>query len=90
MIKPVFDNVILKKVEEEQSTVSGIVLNTNDTNANIGEIYAIGEVSVLSVENGGELTKGNKVIFSDNYKKVNYNNEVFYVVNEEELLAILD
>lgn len=90
MIKPVFDNVILKKVEEKQSTVSGIVLNTNDTNANIGEIYAIGEASVLSVENGGELTKGNKVIFSDNYKKVNYNNEVFYVVNEEELLAILD
>lgn len=92
MIRPVFDNVILKKVEVEKSTESGIVLNSvKDTDlANIGEIYAIGEASVLSVENGGELQKGDKVIFSDNYKKINYKNEEYYVLNEEELLAILN
>ena len=26
MIKPLFDNILLKKVEEEKSTASGIVL----------------------------------------------------------------
>lgn len=90
MIRPVFDNIILKKIDLEQTTTSGIVLASKNDEANIGEVYAIGEASVLSVENGGELVPGSKVIFSDEYKKLTYKNETFYVVNEEELLAILD
>lgn len=90
MIRPVFDNVILKKIELEQETKSGIVLSSNNDLANVGEIYAIGEASVLSVDNGGELEVGDKVIFSDKFKKINYKNEEYYVVHEEELLAILD
>lgn len=94
MIRPVFDNVIVKKIEDKNETASGIVLPAmgirGKDEANIGEIYAIGEASVLAVESGGELQKGDKVIFSDNYKKVNYKNETYYVLNEEELLAILN
>lgn len=91
MIKPVFDNVIIKKIQEEEKTESGIIMSfSKDDRANIGIIYAIGEASVLSVENGGELDKGSKVIFSDNYKKLTYKNEEFYIVHEEELLAILN
>ncbi|MBF0710212.1 MULTISPECIES: co-chaperone GroES [unclassified Gemella] len=89
MIKPVFDNVIIKKIEEEKSTTSGIVLNTKEDTANVGKIYAIGEASVLSVENGGELKEGVQVIFSDKYTKINYKGEDYYIVHEEELLAIL-
>ncbi len=90
MIKPIFDNVIVKKIEEKTSTNSGILLNTNiNDNVNIGEIFSIGEASVLSIENGGELKKGDKVIFSDNYKKIEYKGENYYILNEEELLAIL-
>ncbi len=91
MIRPVFDNVIIKKVNEEETTSSGIVMAVSkEDSANIGVIFAIGEASVLSVENGGELEVGSKVIFSDNYKKLNYKNEEFYIVHEEELLAILN
>ncbi|MDO4814123.1 MAG: co-chaperone GroES [Gemella sp.] len=90
MIRPVFDNVIIKKIEEDKSTDSGIVLNVaKEDTANIGTIYAIGEASVLSVENGGELEEGSQVIFSDKYTKVNYKGEEYYIVHEEELLAIL-
>lgn len=91
MIRPVFDNIILKKIKLDKSTKSGIVINsTNEDDINIGEIFAIGEASVLSLENGGELEEGDRVIFSDNYKKISYKNEEYYILNEEELLAILD
>lgn len=91
MIKPIFDNVILKKIEIEKNTNSKILLTTsNEDNTNIGEIIAMGESCVQSKENGGELTKGNKVIFSDEYKKINYKEEDYYILNEEELLAIID
>ena len=54
MIKPLFDNVLLKK------------------------------------DNDGELTAGSKVVFSDNYKKVSFKNEEYFLVNEEEVLAVIE
>ncbi|MBU0278491.1 MULTISPECIES: co-chaperone GroES [unclassified Gemella] len=91
MIKPIFDNVILKKFEEEEKTQNGIIVSfQKNSQVNIGEVFAIGEASVLSVENGGELKIGDKVIFSDNFKEVDYKNEKYYVLNEEELLAIIE
>lgn len=92
MIKPIFDNIILKKFEEEQKTNNGIILSftTKNQQINVGEVFAIGEASVLSVENGGELKLGDKVIFSDNFKKIDYKNEEYYILNEEEILAVIE
>lgn len=91
MIKPLFDNILLKKEQQEQATMSGIVLTSSDSNeSNIGVVIALGESCLLSKANEGELEQGSKVVFSDNYKKVNYKNEVYYLVNEEEVLAVLE
>ena len=90
MIKPLFDNVLLKKVEEEKSTASGIVLASKEETSNIAIVVALGESCLLSKNNDGELSEGSKVVFSDNYKKVNFKNEEYYLVNEEEVLAVIE
>ena len=89
MIKPLFDNILLKKVEEEKSTASGIVLAATEETSKIGMVVALGESCLLSKDNDGELSEGSKVVFSDNYKKVNFKNEEYYLVNEEEVLAVI-
>lgn len=89
MIKPLFDNVLLKKVEEEKATTSGIVLASKEV-SNIALVVALGESCLLSKDNDGELTAGSKVVFSDNFKKVNFKNEEYYLVNEEEVLAVIE
>ena len=38
MIKPLFDNVLLKKVEEEKATTSGILLASKEETSNIENI----------------------------------------------------
>ena len=90
MIKPLFDNVLLKKVEEEKATTSGIVLAPKEETSNIAIVVALGESCLLSKDNDRELSEGSKVVFSDNYKKVNFKNEEYYLVNEEEVLAVIE
>lgn len=90
MIKPLFDNVLLKKVEEEKATTSGILLASKKDTSNIAIVVALGESCLLSKDNDGELSEGSKVVFSDNYKKVNFKNEEYYLVNEEEVLAVIE
>lgn len=90
MIKPLFDNVLLKKVEEEKATTSGIVLASKEETSNIAIVVALGDSCLLSKDNDGELSEGCKVVFSDNYKKVNFKNEEYYLVNEEEVLAVIE
>ena len=90
MIKPLFDNVLLKKVETEKATTSGIVLASKEDASNIGIVVALGESCLLSVDNEGELSAGSKVVFSDEYKKVDFEGQEYYLVNEEEVLAVIE
>ena len=90
MIKPLFDNVLLKKIEVEKATTSGIVLASKEDTSNIGIVVALGESCLLSADNEGELSAGSKVVFSDKYKKVDFEGQEYYLVNEEEVLAIIE
>lgn len=90
MIKPLFDNVLLKKVETKKATTSGIVLASKEDASNIGIVVALGESCLLSADNEGELSAGSKVVFSDEYKKVDFEGQEYYLVNEEEVLAVIE
>ena len=90
MIKPLFDNVLLKKIEEEKATTSEIILASKEATSNIGIVVALGESCLLSADNEGELSAGSKVVFSDEYKKVNFEGQEYYLVNEEEVLAVIE
>lgn len=54
MIKPLFDNVLLKKLKLK-ATTSGIVLASKEDTSNIGIVVALGESCLLSTDNEGEL-----------------------------------
>ena len=90
MIKPLFDNVLLKKIEVEKATTSGIVLASKEDTSNIGIVVALGESCLLSTDNEGELSAVSKVVFSDKYKKVDFEGQEYYLVNEEEVLAVIE
>ena len=90
MIKPLFDNVLLKKIEVEKATTSGILLASKEDASNIGIVVALGESCLLSTDNEGELSAGSKVVFADKYKKVDFEGQEYYLVNEEEVLAVIE
>ena len=90
MIKPLFDNVLLKKIEVEKATTSGIVLASKEDTSNIGIVVALGESCLLSTDNEGELSAGSKVVFFFIYKKVDFEGQEYYLVNEEEVLAVIE
>ena len=90
MIKPLFDNVLLKKIEVEKATTSGIVLASKEDTSNIGIVVALGESCLLSTDNEGELSAGSKVVISDKYKKVDFEGQEYSLVNEEEVLAVIE
>lgn len=93
MIKPLGDRVVLKLIEQEQRTESGIVLpDTAKEKPQQGEVVAVGSGRIL--DNGQrvelEVNVGDKVIFSKYAgTEVKIDGEEYLIVNERDILAIL-
>ncbi|WP_270749076.1 co-chaperone GroES [Lactobacillus amylovorus] len=92
MLQPIGDRVIVKVKEEEEKTVSGIVLASNAKKKPIeGEVVAVGEGAYAS--NGEKIPmvvkKGDVVIY-DRYSGTNveYEGEKYLVLHEKDILAI--
>lgn len=64
-LKPLDDKIVIKKVEKEETTASGIVLpNSAKEESNLAEVVAIGKKVISDEETKDELKVGDKVIFS--------------------------
>ncbi|AVX20443.1 MAG: co-chaperone GroES [Bacillota bacterium] len=93
MLKPLGDRVVLKLIEQEQRTESGIVLpDTAKEKPQQGEVVAVGSGRIL--DNGQrvelEVKVGDKVIFSKYAgTEVKVDGEEYLIVNERDILAIL-
>lgn len=93
MIKPLNDNVLLKKEIIENTTKSGIILSTNENQEdNIGVVIAIGPGKTVE----GKLVpttlkKGDRVIF-DKYgtTEVKYNDEEYLLLPESKVFAVIE
>lgn len=94
MIKPLGDRVVIKALEAEQKTKSGIVLpDTVKEKPQEGEIIAVGAGKVL--ENGQriaiEVKVGDKVLFSKYAgTEVKVNDQDYLVLSERDILAIVE
>ncbi len=90
-IEPLYDRVVVKKVEQEQKTPGGIILpDTAKEEPQIGEVVAVGEGKPL--ENGQvrpmQVKKGDKVIYSKYAgNEVELDGEKYLIVKEEDILA---
>lgn len=93
-LKPLYDRVIVKKVEMEQKTAGGIILpDTAKEESQVGEVVAVGDGKLL--ENGKlrplSVKAGNKVLYSKYAgNEVEIDGEKFLVIREEDILAIVE
>lgn len=93
-IKPLFDNVLIKPLEAEEKTPSGIVLpDSAKEKPQIGQIMAVGP--------GGRDDKGNQISMQVKpgqkvmYKKwggneIKVNMEEWLLVEQKDILAIIE
>lgn len=94
MLKPLNNQIIIKQKDNEETTKSGIVLTDSAQENNYeGEVIAIGPGFLLNdgSRKKPEVNVGDYVIYK-NYAgtKVDYNDESFLVISENDVLAIIE
>lgn len=94
MIKPLADRVVIKVLEREEKTKSGIVLpDTAKEKPQEGKVVAVGSGKVL--DNGQrvplDVKEGDKVIFSKYAgTEVKVDGQEYLIVSERDILAIVE
>jgi len=92
-IKPLFDRVVIKQVEAEETTKSGIVLPGNaKEKPQEAEVLAVGPGGVVD---GKEITMqvkvGERVIYSKYAgTEIKFNSEDFIIVKQSDILAVIE
>ena len=93
MIKPLGDRVVIRVLEQEEKTASGIFLpDTAKEKPSQGEVIAVGTGKLQ--DNGTrtplEVSVGDKIIFS-NYAgtEVKYDGVDYLIVSERDILATI-
>ena len=95
-IKPLKNNVLVKLIEKETTTKSGILLVNPVDNKNISEGIVI-DMGKGSYNNDGILMPiegiriNDKILFTSYAgTKVEVNNETYYIVNSKDILAVIE
>jgi len=93
-IRPLHDRVVIKRLEAEEKTASGIVLpGAAAEKPDMGEVVAVGNGKIL--ENGErralELKVGDKVLFGKYAgQSVKIDGEEVLVMREEDVMGIVE
>ena len=93
-VRPLGDKILLKRVEAEAKTKSGIVLpETAKEKPKRGTVVAVGDGKLL--DNGDrakfQVKKGDEVIFASYAgTEIKIDNEEYLVLSEDEVLAVGD
>ena len=92
-IKPLYDRVVIKRMEEEKMSAGGIVIPDSATEKPIkGEVIAVGDGKAL--DNGSvrapKVKVGDQVLFGKySGTEVKLDGTDFLVVKEDDIFAIL-
>ncbi|MBR3888582.1 MAG: co-chaperone GroES [Clostridia bacterium] len=93
MLRPLADRVVLKLVEVEDTTKSGILLTTaSKEKPQIAKVVAVGPGGLV---NGKEIkmqvAEGDKVIFSKyTGTEVKYEGTEYIIVRQDDILAVVE
>ncbi len=93
-LKPLYDRVVVKKIEIENATPGGIILpDSAKEESQFAEVVAVGEGKLL--ENGQivplKVKEGQKVLISKYAgSDVEINGEEYTILKEEDILAIVE
>lgn len=92
-IKPLFDNVLIKPLEAEVKTASGIILpDSVKEKPQVGIVMAIGDGKIVKGEKHPVVVKvGQKVMYKKwGGSEVKVEGEEWTMVGQEDILAILN
>ena len=90
-LKPLGDRVIIKKLEAEEKTKSGIVLPSSaKEQPNMAEVIAIGDGILNDEKKKDEIKIGDKVIFSQYAgTEVKIDGEEYTILKLTDILAVV-
>ena len=92
-LKPLFDRVVIKAVEVEETTKSGIILTgTAKEKPSIAEVVAVGPGGVVDGKDIVMTVKvGDKVITSKySGTEVKFDGEEYVIVRQGDILAVVE
>ena len=92
-IKPLGERVVIKKLEAEEKTKSGIVLTgTAKERPQEAEVVAVGPVAIVDGERVAmEVKVGDKVLYSKYAgTEVKVDGEEYTILKQEDILAIVE
>jgi chaperonin GroES len=93
-IRPLQDRIIVKRIEEEETTKGGIIIpDTAKEKPQEGKVVAVGKGKVL--EDGKvqplDVKKGNRVLFSKySGTEVNIDGEEHLIIREDDVLGVVE
>lgn len=92
MIKPLSDRVLLKMVEAEDTTKSGIILAASKEKPEIAEVIAVGPGAVIDGKLIPMEVKVNDKVIIAKYAgtEVKYEGKDYIIVKQDEILAIVE
>lgn len=94
MIKPLYDRVLLKKIEVKTQTESGILLpDSNETIPSMARVEAVGEGRLT--EEGKtipvDVKIGDVVVYKEySTTEIKYKNEDYLIIDMNDILAIVE
>lgn len=94
-LKPLFDNIVVKRIEEKEITKSGIVLpeTIDKEKPQKGEVVAIGDGKIS--DNGEKIPMqvktGDKILFRKYAPdEIKIDGEEYLVMTQNDVIAIID
>ena len=93
MIKPLYNNVLLKKVEASNKTESGIIISQKEKNEEYALVAAVSDCKEVKIGDKTyemPLKKGDKVMYKKySGTEIKDNDEKYILIKAEDILAIV-
>ena len=94
MIRPLYDNVLLKKEKASRETASGIIITQKETNEEFARVAAISDCKEIKVHDKVyemPLKVGDRVMYKKySGTEVKDKDEEYILINAENILAIVE
>lgn len=91
-LRPLDDKIVIKKIEMEERTASGIVLPSSaKEESNVAEIIALGNKIDKDEDMKGLLKVGDKIVFSKYAgSEIELEKEKFTIIKFADVLAVIE